>query len=50
MIQNPNSCGQGFDPFHNNHPLHGIVVAFGYVYSHSTSVVEMGGTRYIHHT
>jgi hypothetical protein len=49
-IQNPNSCGQGTDPFHINHPLSVIVRSFGYVYSHSTPITALDGTRYISHT
>lgn len=49
-IQNPNSCGQGHDPFYLNHPFTPLVLAFGYVYSHSTPITAMDGTRYVHHT
>lgn len=49
-IQNPNSCGQGYDPFYINHPLTALVLSYGYIYSHSTPVTAIDGTYYIHHT
>ncbi len=48
-IQNPNTCGQGFDPFHANLPHHAIITSFGYQYSHSTPVHHVGAVK-IHHT
>jgi hypothetical protein len=48
-IHNPNSSGQGHDPSHVAHPLHGTIVKHGYEYSHSTPIRGLNGD-YIHHT
>lgn len=37
MIENPNSCGQGYDADHTR-GLFSIIAPFGYRYSHSTPV------------
>ena len=48
-IRNPNSSGQGFDPFHRNNLAHNDIIAFNYVYSHSVPVVHFGNKLLIHH-
>lgn len=50
MIQNPNSCGQGTDPFYINHPFTPLILSYGYSYSHSTPITALDGTRYVSHT
>lgn len=47
-IQNANTSGQGFDPFHINTPLHALIVSFGYTYSHSTPVRFAEGVHILH--
>lgn len=49
MIENPNSCGQGYDPTHYDNEYHNIIRAFGYVYSHSTIITALDGTKYTSH-
>jgi hypothetical protein len=49
-IENPNTCGQGYDADHLRHPLHATVVKYGYTYSHSTPIHALDGTIYLHHT
>lgn len=49
-IQNPNSCGQGHDPFYINHPFTALVLSYGYAYSHSTPITALDRSVHIHHT
>jgi hypothetical protein len=52
-IENPGprgTGGQGHDPDHASHPLHGTVTQHGYQYSHSTPIKRQDGSGYIHHT
>ena len=48
-IQNPNSSGQGFDPFARNNLAHVDILSFGYEYSHSVPVMHGDMGRLIHH-
>lgn len=50
MIEKPNSCGQGYDPTHCDHPYHGVITKYGWVYSHTTPIRGLDGRRYYHHT
>ena len=49
-IQKPNSSGQGYDPDHQQHPLHPVITTHGYEYSHSTPIYQRNGTTHVHHT
>jgi hypothetical protein len=49
-IENPNTSGQGYCPAHLGHPLHATAIRFGYRYSHSTPITNLGGTRFVSHT
>lgn len=42
-IESPNTSGQGFSPLASLHPLNPIALRFGYAYSHSVNVGQIGG-------
>lgn len=46
IIENPNSCGQGYCPNHPDNPHHAVLVGFDWHYSHTTLI--NGGSYAIH--
>jgi hypothetical protein len=49
-IDNPNSSGQGFCPFHSHNPYHDTLKDHGWEYSHTTLINRGDGTQYAIHT
>jgi hypothetical protein len=49
-IENPNSSGQGHSPLHVHHRFHDVLTQKGYVYSHTTPVIDSTETVAAHHT
>lgn len=49
VIENPNSCKQGFCPNHHENPHHEVITKYGFIYSHTTPIGSSPG-YYAHHT
>lgn len=49
-IENPNSCGQGFNPHHVSNPHHDMLTELGLEYSHTTPIRAVDGSKFAHHT
>jgi hypothetical protein len=50
ILENVNTSGQGFGPYHADNPYHELLTGLGFVYSHTTPVGRVDGTKYAHLT
>lgn len=48
VIENPNSCKQGFCPNHHENPHHETIIKYGFSYSHTTPIGSSNGLFALH--
>ena len=50
ILENVNSSGQGFNPHHAENPHHETLTGFGWMYSHTTPIGTVDGSKFAQHT
>lgn len=50
ILENDNGSGQGFNPYHAENPHHAILTGHGWLYTHTTRITAVDGSKFAHHT